>query len=206
MPFLDLPPVDETPLAKGKITGIEIRCFLSSSVPPGSHSKHMQTLWQVHLHGSFLVGLTLGKQSRCLWSQPTSLELCTYQDEKLTGLTFSFQGQPLQKLAWLGPRRPSTRTEFLSLWSRPPIHRHVKGACRVLLAPGGIHSSTPSLLCETGLIPSSLPVEKLRPKEKELAQKCTCWTHTWAQHCFSPGTAVPFTRMPALEGSSGKHG
>lgn len=109
MPFLDLPPDDETPLAKGKITGTEIRCFLPSSVPRGSHSKHMQTLWQVHLHGSFLVGLTPGKRSCCLWSRPTSLELCPYHDEKLTGATSSFQGPPLQKLAWLGPRRPSTK-------------------------------------------------------------------------------------------------
>lgn len=35
---------------------------------------------------------------------------------------FPFQGQPLQKPAWLGPRSTRARTEFLSTQSRPPSH------------------------------------------------------------------------------------
>lgn len=138
MPFLDLPPVDETPLAKGKIAGMGIRCFLSSSVPPGSHSKHRRTLWQIHLHGSFLVGLTPGKQSRCLWCQPTSLELCTYRDEKLTGLTFFFQGQPPPGGA------PGDQAPEQSSYPSGATHLVTAkswGQGRVLIAPRGIHSS-----------------------------------------------------------------
>lgn len=72
------------------------------------------------LCGSSLTGLFPVEQSRCLRPHPTSLELCTYHDEKLTGLMFPFQGQPLPKAACLGPRRAGART--VSLHLEPPTH------------------------------------------------------------------------------------
>lgn len=139
------------------------------------------------------------EQSRCLWPHPTSLELCTYHDEKLTGLMFPFQGQPLPKLACLGPRRAGART--VSIHLEPPTHSPPKSREHAGASwyPEGSIPQPYSLLCKSRLIPSTLPMEKLRPEEKELAQQ---W-HLWVQHYCSAWTVVPITRKPPCESSEG---
>ena len=100
---------------------------------------------------------------------------------------FPFQGQPLQKPAWLGPRSTGTRAEFLSTQSRPPTHLPKSGSTWGSRAPRGICSL---LFYETGLISLTLLVEKLRPEDKETPRQGTCWPHTWSQPCFLHAPAV----------------
>lgn len=103
---------------------------------------------------------------------------------------FPFQGQPLQKLAWPGPRSTGTRAEFLSTQSRPPTHLPKSGSTWGSRAPRGICSLAllTVLWNWTDFCNSSSGETEARG---ETPRQGTCWPHTWSQPCFLHAAAVP---------------
>lgn len=123
------------PLANGKRVRIEVRCLFPSSVPTWEPLQTPKTPLASPLMW-FLPDRTNYSQET-EWPPPAP-ELCLYHDEKLTGLTLPFQGQP--------PQRPGPGDQMPAQRSCPPGAAHpfsaqVKAARRVLSAPRGIQGA-----------------------------------------------------------------